>query len=65
MKLYKFRPVRRIAKIVAKNIVKLDRFQVEIYELFPNIYIVNQTDWLSNGKKDVPFFLETKSERNP
>ena len=65
MKLYKSRPVRRIAKIVAKNIVKLDGFQVEIHELFPNVYIVNQTDGLQNGKKDVPFFLETKSARNP
>lgn len=60
VKLYKYRPLRMLSKLIAQELQSSSGFRTEIFEILPNVYVVNMTDQFSNGKRDVPQFLEFK-----
>lgn len=64
LRTYKFRPIRRVAKVIAKSLQQESRKNVEIAEILPNVYIVNIIGETTKGFKDCPQFLEYKVPKN-
>jgi len=60
MKLYKYNPVHRISRVLAKSLLNETGMRVEIGRLSPKITVINVLEEKSNGKKDSVLFLRNK-----
>lgn len=60
MKLYKYRPVRRISRVIARQLQQDLGNRIEIAEVLPNVTVINILPEESNSYRDCPQFFEFK-----